>query len=144
LALGLRGVTTLGTLVTFILSLVGFITYFILSARQRMTTYGVLRSLGISPGQLYGSLLVEQSVLILAGMALGIGMGVLLNRLILPDLPVVLGGGPPVPPFIPQDNWPAVLRLILGLGVAYLLALAVGTLLLMRTRMHRVLRIGEE
>lgn len=144
LVLGLRSVITLGTIVTFVLSLVGFITYFILSVRQRTTTYGVLRSLGMAPGQLYGALLVEQLVLIAAGLGLGVLMGLALNRLILPDLPLVLGDRPPVPPFIPQDDWVALLRIVAALALSYLAALAVGALLLWRTQVHRVLRIGEE
>jgi putative ABC transport system permease protein len=144
LSLGLRSLTRLGTLVTFILSLVGFVTYFVLSARQRLTTYGILRSLGISPGQLYGALLIEQVILIAAGISLGVLLGLLLNAMILPDLPVALGGGQAVPPFIPQENWTRVLRLIAGLSLAYLGALLMGALLLWHTQIHRVLRIGEE
>ncbi|MFN2198731.1 MAG: FtsX-like permease family protein [Anaerolineales bacterium] len=144
LSLGLRSLTSLGTLVTFILSLVGFVTYFVLSARQRLTTYGILRSLGISPGQLYGALLIEQVILIAAGISLGVLLGLLLNAMILPDLPVALGGGQAVPPFIPQENWTRVLRLIAGLSLAYLGALLMGALLLWHTQIHRVLRIGEE
>ncbi len=143
-SLGLRTVTTLGTLVTFLLSLVGFITYFILSARQRATVYGILRSLGMSPAQLYGSLIIEQIVLIAAGVGLGVVLGILLNRLILPDLPVVLGDAPPVPPFQARENLSLVLRVIGGLSLAYLLALFVGTVLLWRSEIHRILRIGEE
>jgi hypothetical protein len=143
-SLGLRTVTILGTLVTFLLSLVGFLTYFILSARQRATVYGILRSLGLSPTQLYGSLIIEQIVLITAGVGLGVLLGVLLNRLILPDLPLVLGDTPPVPPFQVRENWNLVLQVIGGLSLAYLITLAMGTALLWRTEIHRILRIGEE
>ena len=47
LTLGLRSVIFLGYSLTLILSLVGFATYFYLTARQRGAIYGILRSLGL-------------------------------------------------------------------------------------------------
>ena len=79
LTLGLRNVIFLGYTLTLLLSLVGFATYFYLSARQRGTIYGILRSLGLSTRQLYASLILEQLVLIGAGLALGIFLGTILN-----------------------------------------------------------------
>jgi putative ABC transport system permease protein len=129
---------------TLLLSLVGFATYFYLSARQRETIYGVLRSLGLSTQQLYASLVLEQLVLIGAGLALGIVLGTLLNRIVLPGLPISFGDLPPIPPFQPHEDWGAVTRLIIILIVSFFITLAIGTYLLWRTKLHQVLRIGEE
>jgi len=144
LTLGLRNVIFLGYTLTLLLSLVGFATYFYLSARQRETIYGVLRSLGLSTQQLYASLVLEQLVLIGAGLALGIVLGTLLNRIILPGLPISFGDLPPIPPFQPHEDWGAVTRLIIILIVSFFITLAIGTYLLWRTKLHQVLRIGEE
>ena len=67
LALGLRSVTLLGSALTILLSLVGFATHFYLSAREREMLFGVMRAMGMSARQLYGSLVLEQAVLILRG-----------------------------------------------------------------------------
>ncbi|UCC65291.1 MAG: FtsX-like permease family protein, partial [Anaerolineae bacterium] len=104
LALGLRSVTLFGYLLTAVLSLAGFGTHFYTSVRQRETVYVVLRALGLSPRQLYGTLLFEQVLLIFSGLALGTILGLLLNRLTLPGLPLSLGGLPPVPPFLAQTD----------------------------------------
>jgi len=144
LALGLRGVTFFGYTMTTLLSLVGFATYFYLSARQRETLYGVMRAMGLSPRQLYGSMVLEQVVLILAGLALGTALGVLLNQITLPRLPIALGNRPPVPPFIPRDDWIAVGKIYMMLALAFLISLGVATALLWRARIHRILRIGQE
>jgi putative ABC transport system permease protein len=106
--------------------------------------YGVMRAMGMSPRQLYGSLVLEQVILILAGLALGTALGVLLNQITLPRLPIALGDGPPVPPFYPRDDWLAVARIYLILALAFLVTLGVATALLWRARIHRVLRIGQE
>jgi len=144
LALGLRSVTFFGSALTTLLSLVGFATHFYLSVRQREMLYGVMRALGLSSRQLYGSLVLEQAVLILTGLALGTGLGVLLNQITLPRLPVSLADQPPIPPFVPRGDWLAVGLLYLCLVVAFLIVLGIVTAMLWRARIHRVLRIGQE
>jgi hypothetical protein len=144
LALGLRGVTFFGSALTTLLSLVGFATHFYLSVRQREMRYGVMRAMGMSARQLYGSIVLEQAVLILVGLALGTGLGVLLNQITLPRLPVSLANRPPVPPFVPRADWLAVGSLYLFLAVAFLTILGIVTALLWRARVHRVLRVGQE
>lgn len=144
LALGLRSVTLLGSALTLLLSLVGFATHFYLSAREREMFYGVMRAMGMSSRQLYGSLVFEQAVLILAGLVLGTGLGGLLNQITMPRLPVSLADQPPIPPFVPREDWLAVGGLYLGLGVAFLCMLGIVTALLWRARIDRIMRIGQE
>jgi hypothetical protein len=144
LALGLRSVTLFGYALTTLLSLAGFGTHFYMSTRQHGRTYVVLRALGFSPQQLYGMLLFEQALLIFSGLALGTVLGLLLNRLTLPGLPLSLGGRPPVPPFLAETDWWAVVRIYATLAVAFLVALGVATWLLWRTKLHQLLRVDEE
>jgi hypothetical protein len=144
LSLGLRSVIFLGYALTAVLSLAGFATHFYMSVRGREAVYAVLRSLGLSSGQLYSMLVFEQILLVLSGLALGLLMGSLLNRMVLPGLPVSLGDRPPVPPFFPQDDWPAIGRLYLLLTGMFLASLGAATRLLWRGKLHRILRIGEE
>ncbi|MAT99175.1 MAG: hypothetical protein CL608_18675 [Anaerolineaceae bacterium] len=144
MALGLRSVTLFGYLLTTALSLVGFATHFYLSARQKEAIYGVLRSIGMSPGQLYGVLVLEQVVLILAGLAIGTVLGIVLNQITLPGLPITFGDRPPTPPFIARNDWGAVVQIYITLAVAFFISLGIATLLLWRTKLHQVLRVGEE
>jgi len=144
LALGLRAVTFFGSGLMILLSLVGFATHFYLTVRQREMLFGVMRALGMSSRQLYSSIVLEQAVLILTGLALGTGLGILLNQITLPRLPVSLGDLQPVPPFLPRADWLAVGLLYLFLAVAFMVILGIVTALLWRARVHRVLRIGQE
>jgi hypothetical protein len=144
LALGLRGVTFFGSTLTLLLSFVGFATHFYLSVREREALHGVMRALGISPRQLYGSIVLEQAILILAGIILGAGLGVLLNQITLPRLPVSLADQPPIPPFLPQADWAALAWLCFLFVVASIIVTGIVTVLLWRARIDRVLRIGQE
>jgi FtsX-like permease family len=144
LALALRAATLFGAALTILLSLVGFASHFYLSIRQQEMLYGVMRALGLSPRQLYRWILVEQTVLILAGLILGTLLGMLLNQVTLPRLPVSLGEQQPIPPFVSRTDWLALGGLYLFLAVALLAMLGVVTALLQRARIDRILRIGQE
>lgn len=144
LALGLRSVTLFGYLLTTVLTVVGFGSHFYLVTRQRVTEYGILRALGLSPRQLYGTLMLEQLLLILSGLTLGTILGILLVELILTGLPLQMGEGAAVPPFLNQIDWIAAARIYLTLTVAFFLSLGMASLFLWRQRIHRVLRVGEE
>jgi putative ABC transport system permease protein len=144
MALGLRSVTTFGFIITAMLSLIGFATYFYISARQRETNYGILRSIGLAPNQLYISLVLEQVVLIFFGLALGTGLGVLINLMTLSGLPINLGEQGSVPPFIPYSDWNMVGKLYAALVISFMATLGIATVLLWRSKIHRALRIGEE
>jgi len=144
LAIGLRSVTLFGYFLTIVLCLVGFGTHFYLSTRQRVSNYSILRALGLSPGQLYGTLLVEQIILMLSGLALGTILGVLLNQLTLSGLPLRLGELDTIPPFMVQTDWTLVIRVYLTLVIAFLLSLGIAIFFLWRVQIHRILRIGEE
>jgi len=144
MGLGLRSVISLGYLTTALLSVVGFGTHFYMSARRREASYAVLRSMGLSSWQLYTTLILEQMILILTGLGLGTLLGLILNHLVLPGLPVTLGNLPPVPPFRVHNDWIAAGRIFLILGCAFLVSISLVTVLLWRARLHRVMRIGEE
>ena len=144
LTLGLRSVIFLGYLMTLLLSLVGYATYMYMSIRERGPNYSILRSMGLSTSQLYRSLILEQLLLITAGLALGILLGSLLNQIILPGLPISFADIPPIPPFIPRSDWVSIFRLVFIIIFGFLVTLAIGTYMLWRAKLHQVLRVGEE
>jgi ABC-type antimicrobial peptide transport system permease subunit len=144
LNIGLRSVTLFGYFLTTVLSVVGFGTHFYLSTRQRAANYSILRALGLSPGQLYSTLLIEQTILMLSGLALGTILGLILNQLTLSGLPLRLGELETIPPFLVQTDWTLVLRVYFTLVIAFLVSLGLAIFFLWRIQIHRVLRIGEE
>jgi hypothetical protein len=144
LVIGLRSVTLFGYILTTVLSLVGFASHFYLSTQQRASQYSILRALGLSPGQLYTTLLVEQFVLVVSGLTLGTLLGILLNQLILPGLPLRLGDLDTIPPFVVQNDWRLIFQVYLTLALAFLISIGMAIFLLWKVQIHRVLRIGEE
>jgi putative ABC transport system permease protein len=144
LALGLRSVTFLGYALTTLISIIGFAAHFTLSVRQRETSFGILRAMGLSPWQLYGSLALEQALIIATGLLLGAVLGAVLNQIVLPGLPITLANQAPVPPFIPQTDWRPIGQVFGTLAVVFILTFGVATWALWRNKVHQALRIGQE
>jgi putative ABC transport system permease protein len=140
MALGLRGVTYLGYFLTSLLAISGFATYFYLSIRGRSREFGILRAMGMSPRQLYLSLAVEQSLIVLTGLVLGAVLGAVLNELVLPGLPVTLGDQLTIPPFLPRSDWQSVARVFLTLALAFSATFAAATWALWRSKLHEAMR----
>ncbi|MCB0037859.1 MAG: FtsX-like permease family protein, partial [Anaerolineales bacterium] len=75
MAIGLRSAALFGYILATVLSLAGFSSNFILSTRQRVGQYGILRALGLASKQLYRMLMLEQLLLIISGLVLGTVLG---------------------------------------------------------------------
>jgi ABC-type antimicrobial peptide transport system permease subunit len=144
LSLGLRSVTMISYLIALILSVLGFSSYTFLSSRSREVQFGVLRSLGMSINQLYGMLFIEQTFLIFSGLTIGLILGLAINMIVLPGLPISLSEQPPIPPFLPHMNWGSIFTLYAAMATVFILVLGISTLILWRARIHAVLRIGME
>ncbi|MFK7800143.1 MAG: FtsX-like permease family protein [Anaerolineae bacterium] len=144
LVLGLRTVTVFGYILSAVLSLAGFATYFFLNTQQLSGSYAILRALGMSVRQLYATLLIEQAILVVCGLGLGTGLGLLLSRTTLQNLAFRTGDIVALPPFELVVDWTTVATVLLTLTFAFAVTLSLVTLSLWRTDIHRVLRVGEE
>ena len=74
-----------------VLSLLDFGFYLMVTARQRLFTFGVLRSLGWNAGHIWRLLFIEQVVLIAPALLIGSLIGAGLAYLLLPFLALVGG-----------------------------------------------------
>jgi putative ABC transport system permease protein len=140
MALGLRGVTFLGYFLTSLLAIIGFATYFYMTIRGRAREFSILRAMGMSPRQLYFSLAVEQSLIVLTGLVLGAVLGAVLNRIVLPGLPITLGDQLTIPPFLPRSDWRSVLQVFITLVLAFSATFGAATWALWRRRIHEAMR----
>ncbi len=111
--LAVLGLTTLGVVVTLVLS-----------ARARAVEFAVLRAVGASSAQILRGLLLEWGLVLIVGAAVGLVLGRTVASLMLSFLEVTERGERVLPPFIVQTDW-----LALGLGVGVLSAVVLVTLL---------------
>jgi hypothetical protein len=143
-ALGIIGALTLGFVVTLLFAVVGLTVSGAVSARQRRTEFALLRALGLSGRQLFGSLWLENGSVVLVSLVAGTGLGLLIGWTVLPFITVTQQAAAPVPPVLVEVPWDRILVLevisAVALGVAVLLIGGV----LRRRGVGSVLRMGED
>ncbi len=126
-----------------ILSCIGFLVHAYVSFRNRQLQFALLRTVGLSSGQLMTMVWLEQTLVIAAGMALGTWMGGRLGAIIMPFLGHDDWGGQVLPPFVLEVNWGA-LMMTYGFMLAVFALITFGIIwLIHRLSVQRILRLGE-
>ncbi|HEX9036220.1 MAG TPA: FtsX-like permease family protein [Ktedonobacterales bacterium] len=145
---GMRGLLLVGAIMAALLAILGAVVQSGLAARQRATQFAVLRTLGVSNGQLIKTLLSEQAVVYLFGLVGGTALGALLVTATLPYLqfsdrpvdPTLLG----TPPYVLITD-PGHLALFYGaLVAAFVVALTIAARYAATVGLGNALRLGED
>jgi putative ABC transport system permease protein len=141
---GLLGGLTSGFLITVGITVLGFWLHGALSARARTLQFGVVRAMGLSVRQLFLTVLLEQALVVVAGVCTGTALGTLAARLFVPFLQMGLDLADRTPPFLvvtaaaDRVRLYVVLLVMLGAGVAaFMRGIA-------RFGLHEVLKLGED
>ncbi len=153
LIVDLFGTLDLGAATALFLALLGVLLASWLSARNRLTSFAMLRALGGEPRQLTRILLVEQGIIYALSIVLGVVVGIVLSILALPVLVIANGIAspstfnasnldvPPVHAVYPLQH----LGLALGaLAVICLISIVVMTAVVARASIGKTLRLNED
>jgi hypothetical protein len=143
-ALGTIGALTIGFIAATVFAAVGFAVSAAVSARERVTEFGLLRALGLSPRQLGIWMAVEQGLLVMSGLALGTLVGWALTAVILPLISVTQQGATATPDVEIVYPWATVFTIQAGLIVVLAVIVAVMTVVLRRRGLGSLLRMGED
>ena len=145
---GMRGLLLVGAIMAAALAILGTLVQSGLAARQRSTQFAVLRTLGVGNSQLIRTLVSEQTVVYVFGLAGGTALGALLVTATLPFLqfsdrpvdPSLLG----TPPYVLITN-PGNLALFYGsLLIAFIVALLIAARYAATVGLGKALRLGED
>lgn len=121
----------------------GLLLFSHLDANERQTEFALLRTLGISRGQMLTILWTGLSIMVLSGVALGTLLGWLLGASLLPLMEVAEAGERITPSLVFTADWQ---RLLISYAVLAAVALFSGLWLAWltgRLQLHQVLRMGE-
>ncbi len=126
-----------------ILSCLGFLVHAYVSFREREMQFGLMRTIGFSMRQLIALVVLEQTLVIVTGMALGAEMGRRLGSIIMPFLSHTDQGTQVLPPFVIEVDW-ATLGFTYGFMIIVFSLVIVGMILFIRRiSLQRILRLGE-
>jgi putative ABC transport system permease protein len=142
---GARRAFTLNAYTLAFLSIAGFILLNYFSAQERRFEFGILRAEGTSVGQVIALLVTDGVVSILLGLVVGIGIGfglihsmrVFLNTALMQTFPAATV-------FQVSIDWLKVAIISSLLVLSYILATLTFVFFLVKSGIHRVIKIGEE
>lgn len=140
---GLFGLLSVGFLAAGALTLLGFLLSALITARRRAIELGVLRALGMSGWQVAAELIIEQVLLVAAGVGAGTGIGLLAAQLVVPLLQVGAGPHPGTPGYPPQLAWDQVALIYVVFAVALLLTLLALAWIMGRMRLFQAVKLGD-
>jgi putative ABC transport system permease protein len=116
--------------------------YSILSFRRRAIELGVLRTLGLSSGQMGGYLILSQLGIVLTGTLAGVAVGVLASQLFIPFFQVAGRLVSEVPTFYIRIAWAEVAQVSTAIGLSFVVAIAAMLLLLRRMKAFEAVKLG--
>jgi FtsX-like permease family protein len=143
-ALGISGALYIGFTAAAIFAVIGFAVSCAISAAERKTEFAVLRSVGLSKGQLSGALALEGGLTVCLALAAGTALGLLLAWFVLPYVSLSGEGARPFPDVIVHFPWRTALLLEGALLLALAVVVAVEIHVLARVRLAPALRAGED
>jgi hypothetical protein len=142
-AVGVIGALALGFVVAAVFAGAGFAANAAAQARSRTLELAVLRSLGLRRGELTRLVGLETALVVVASLLGGAILGLLVSRLVLPDVALGASGSAPVPPVRLVVPWTIVLTLEIILLAALEAIGAVQVEVVRRLRLAPALRGGE-
>ena len=102
-----------------------------------------MRTVGFSMRQLSTLVLLEQVLVIGAGLALGTWMGGRLGATMMPFLGHDDSGTRVLPPFVVDVNWGTLAIMYVAMGLLFAVIIAGVIILVRRISLQRILRLGE-
>ena len=143
-ALGVIGALAIGSTAALIVAIIGFVVSAVVSTRERLGEFALLRALGLSPAQLSAWLAIENAFLLAAGIVAGTGLGLVLSWLVLPFVTLTSEARIVVPPVLVEIPWLAIGIVHLLAAVALLVTVVVIGGILRRVPVSGVLRAGQD
>lgn len=139
---GLFGILTAGFFAAIALTIISFILYSILSFRRRSIELGVLRTLGLSSGQMAAYLIMSQLGIVLTGTLAGAAVGVLASRLFIPFFQVAGKLVSEVPTFYVRIAWAELAQVTVAIAMAFVVAIIAMMFLLRRMKAFEAIKLG--
>ena len=144
LGAGLQGALVLGFAAALAFSVIGFAVNAMVSARERLTEFAIMRALGVSSRQVFGLVAVEQAFLVGLALAGGALVGVLVAHLVVPHIVLTVRATAPYPPVVLLTPWGSIVAMLAGILAVLLLVLGLLVHNLRRRGLGGAVRLEED
>lgn len=141
---GTNGSLTLGFGAAMIITLIGFLIYWIISIHSRSLLFGVLRAMGLSISKVIGILSLEQILLSGTAIVAGILIGRLASRLYIPLVQTIYSTADQVPPFKIVEEAGDYIKIYAIIGLILLIGFITLWRLIAKIKIDQVVKLGED
>ena len=140
---GLFGLLSIGFIASSLATMIGFLLYTVFSYRRRYVELGILRAIGLPQASMILSVAWELGLLIVMGLALGLGIGLLVSFLYIPYMQFVSSLEGVVPPYVVTMAWAEIAQIVIFFLATFLLIMLILLLILRRMRIFQAVKLGE-
>ena len=141
---GMNGALTLGFVVIMLMTVIGFLIYWILSIRSRTLQFGVLRAMGVTFREIIATLGYEQLLVSVASIAAGFVVGGMASDLFVPLFRTMYDANNQIPPFIVQGEGGDYIKMYVLIAIMLLGGFAVLGGIIRRININKALKLGED
>jgi putative ABC transport system permease protein len=140
---GFFGLLSVGFISAALTTALGFLIYALISFQRRAIELGVLRSIGLSQGQMIAYVVGEQLSLVVIGVSAGAGLGMAAGTLFVPFLQVGVGEHAQTPPFLVRIPWSDIGLILIVFGTMLLLVIAATVWLLRNMKIFEAVKMED-
>ncbi len=140
---GLFGLLSIGFITSSLATMIGFLLYTIFSYRRRYVELGILRAIGLSQSSMMLSVAWELGLLIVMGLALGVGIGLVVSVMYIPYMQFVSSLEGVVPPYVVTMAWTEIAQIVALFVGTFLLIMLILLVILRRMRIFQAVKLGE-
>lgn len=141
---GMNGALTLGFVVIMLMSLIGFLIYWVISIRSRTLQFGVLRAMGVTFKEIIATLGYEQLLVSVASIAAGFVVGGMASDIFVPLFRTMYGAADQVPPFIVRGDPGDYIKMYVIIAIMLAGGFAVLGGIIRRININKALKLGED
>jgi putative ABC transport system permease protein len=141
---GTNGAMTMDFIFTMVISIIGFLIYWILSIQQRTLQFGLLRAMGLSAKKVIGMISCEQVLISGSAIIMGIVIGGITGKLFVPLLQLTYSSAEQVPPFKVISYAGDYIKLYTVAAVMLLAGFAVLGTLISKIKISQAIKLGED
>nr|WP_240903785.1 ABC transporter permease [Chengkuizengella sediminis] len=142
--LAINGVMTLGFIISILISLCGFLLYWILTLKGRTLQLGMLRAMGLRFSELVKMLILEQALTTGAAMMMGITTGIVTSTLFVTLFQITFNPLEQVPPFQVVIDPSDQRQIYIIVSFIILIGIMILGYMLSRIKIHQALKLGED
>jgi putative ABC transport system permease protein len=141
---GTNGSLTLSFIAIIIITIIGFLIYWILSIKRRVLQFGIFRAIGLTSREIIGMIACEQLLITGSSIFAGIELGNITSKIFVPLFQMVYGSDQQVPPFQVISDVNDYLRLYAILAFMLALCFFIIGRLILRININQALKLGED